>query len=254
MKGFSFLIFAMWLLGFFVQPLKGQTAADEFEKGNTFYRNGQFEEAATAYEKIIKQGLASAELYFNLGNAYYRLGRIAPAILSYERALRLAPNDPDVKHNLEISNFKTVDRIEPLPELFFIQWLRSVSTVLPIHTTAFLFLACWILLFGSLAVIYLFSSKTITKLRWVALSTAILLIPLGILLATQYLDWESRNEAIVTASVVTAKTSPDPQSMDAFVIHEGLKVALSDALGDWVKITLADGKVGWIRGNECERI
>jgi len=42
--------------------------------------------------------------------------------------------------------------------------------------------------------------------------------------------------------------------MDAFVIHEGLKVTLSDALGDWVKITLADGKVGWIRGNECERI
>jgi tRNA modification GTPase len=38
------------------------------------------------------------------------------------------------------------------------------------------------------------------------------------------------------------------------VIHEGLKVKLSDAVGDWVKIVLADGKVGWIRSQECERI
>jgi SH3-like domain-containing protein len=42
--------------------------------------------------------------------------------------------------------------------------------------------------------------------------------------------------------------------LDAFVIHEGVKVKLSDSLGDWVKIVLADGKVGWIRSQECERI
>jgi tetratricopeptide (TPR) repeat protein len=231
-----------------------QTAVDEFEKGNSFYRNGQFDQAVTAYEKILNQGLATSELYFNLGNAYYRLGKIAPAILSYERALRLAPNDADTKHNLELANFKTVDRIEPLPDLFFIQWLRSISAVLPIQTTALFFVACWILLFGSLAMVYLLSGDSIPGLRWIALIAGVLLIPVAVLLTSQYLDWRSRDTAIVTAAVVTAKTSPDSQSVDAFVIHEGLKVMLSDALGDWVRITLADGKVGWIRTNECERI
>lgn len=237
-----------------VQVSLSQTAVDEFEKGNSFYRNGQFDQAVTSYEQILNQGLATPQLYFNLGNAYYRMGRIAPAILSYERALRLAPNDPDTKHNLELANFKSVDRIEPLPDLFFVQWLRSISAVLPIHATALLFVACWILLFGSLAAFYLFSGESIAGLRWIALIAGVLLIPIAILLTSQYLDWRSRDSAIVTASVVTAKTSPDSQSVDAFVIHEGLKVTLSDALGEWVRITLADGKVGWIRANECERI
>ncbi|MGA9365304.1 MAG: tetratricopeptide repeat protein [Bacteroidota bacterium] len=256
---FSWAMIPFWLTSLtlavvVVQLSIAQTAVDEFEKGNSFYRNGQFDQAATAYEQILNQGLATPELYFNLGNAYYRLGKIAPAILSYERALRLAPNDPDTKHNLDLANLKTTDRIEPLPELFFIQWLHSISAVFPIHTTALLFVACWILLFGSLAAFYLFSGESIPGLRWFALFVAVLLIPIVILLTSQYLDWRSRNNAIVTASVVTAKTSPDSQSVDAFVIHEGLKVALSDAVGDWVRITLADGKVGWIRANECERI
>jgi len=55
-------------------------------------------------------------------------------------------------------------------------------------------------------------------------------------------------------SVVTAKTSPDAQSLDAFVAHEGLKVKLSDAVGEWMKIVLPDGKVGWIRAQDCKRI
>jgi uncharacterized protein YgiM (DUF1202 family) len=42
--------------------------------------------------------------------------------------------------------------------------------------------------------------------------------------------------------------------VDAFVIHEGAKVKLTDLVGDWVKITLVDGKVGWIPADQCERI
>jgi tetratricopeptide (TPR) repeat protein len=248
------LVSCVFLSVTLVQLSPAQTAGDEFEKGNTFYRSDQFEQAVAEYEKIIKQGLASPELYFNLGNAYYRLGKIAPAIISYERAIRLAPNDPDTKYNLDLANLKTLDRIEPLPDLFFVQWLRSISAVLPIQTTALLFLACWILLFGSLTAVYLFSGSAVLRLRWIALSAGILLIPIAILLTTEYIDWRLHDQAIVTAPVVTAKTSPDSQSVDAFVIHEGLKVMLGDDVGEWVRITLADGKVGWIRSSECERI
>jgi tetratricopeptide (TPR) repeat protein len=107
-------------LGFFCshQSAVAQTAVDEFERGNTYYREGQFERAVDAYEKILSQGVTSPALYFNLGNAYYRTGKNALAILAYERALHLEPNDPDIKHNLDLANLKTVDRIEPLPELF----------------------------------------------------------------------------------------------------------------------------------------
>jgi len=236
-------------------PVTSQTAVDEFERGNAFYRDGQFEKAAEAYETILKQGQVSAPLYYNLGNAYYRLGRLAPAILAYERGLILDPNDPDIKHNLDLANLKTLDRIEPLPKLFFIEWLHSLSAVFPLRTTFWLFTACWITLFAALAVMFAFAPpRLLRSLRVVSLVSLVLLIPLGILLTTQVVESRSRSDAIITVSAATAKTSPDAQSIDAFVIHEGLKVMLTDAVAEWVKIVLADGKVGWIRFRDCERI
>ena len=59
-----------------------QTAPDEFERGNAFYREGKYDQAASSYEAILKQGLASSSLYFNIGNCYYRMGKIAPALLA----------------------------------------------------------------------------------------------------------------------------------------------------------------------------
>jgi tetratricopeptide (TPR) repeat protein len=232
-----------------------QTAPDEFEKGNAFYRNGNYDQAAASYESILKQGLASSSLYFNIGNCYYRMGKLAPAIVAYERAVRLQPNDADIKHNLELVNLKTLDRIEPLPVLFFIEWLRSFSAVVPLHTTARLFVACWLSFFTGLSLFYLLTNQALLRfLRGLAVASAIALIPLTIIVVTQVIDSRNRTDAVIIASVLTAKTSPDAQSVDAFVAHEGLKVKLSDAVGEWMKIVLPDGKVGWVRSQDCERI
>lgn len=246
---------ALVVLMLFGSAGPAQTASDDFERGNALYREGKFDRAAEAYEAILKQGLAGPTVYYNLGNSYYRLGRIAPAILAYERALRLQPNDPDIKHNLSLVNLKTSDRIEPLPDLFFVEWLRSVSAVVPLRITAWLFAAAWALLFAGLAALYLLSwSFSLRFARILALGSFIALIPLTALMISQIADSRAHEDAVVTAAVVTAKTSPDTQSVDAFVVHEGLKVRLSDAVAGWVKIVLADGKVGWIRAADCEQI
>jgi hypothetical protein len=250
-----FTLIYILLAGAFSCTAFSQTALDEFERANAFYRDGKYDQAAVSYESILKQGLAGSFLYFNIGNCYYRMGKTAPAILAYERALRLQPNDADTKHNLSLINLKTLDRIEPLPELFFIEWLRSFSAVVPLHTTARLFAACWLLLFASLSVFYLLVNPVVLRfLRGLAITSAIALIPLAIVLVTQIVDARNRSDAVITAPVVTAKTSPDAQSLDTFVAHEGLKIKLSDAVGDWMKIVLPDGKVGWIRAQDCERI
>jgi uncharacterized protein YgiM (DUF1202 family) len=59
---------------------------------------------------------------------------------------------------------------------------------------------------------------------------------------------------VVVEQTITVKTSPDLKSTDAFVIHEGLKVTLEDKLDEWVKIKLADGKVGWLLSENIEEI
>ncbi len=236
-------------------PVAAQTPADLFTRGNDLYRAGQYDRAATEYENILKQGYVSAAVYFNLGNAYYRQNRLGLAILAYERAARLAPGDADIRHNLRLLNLKTVDRIEPVPELFLIQWMRSVAALTTPATAMALFLAGWGLLFVSLATLYLVARPAIVRaLRWTALAGLLFGVVGGGLVGLQRLQDTTHDEAIVIASVVTAKSSPDDHSVDAFVIHEGLKVKSTDAVGDWVKITLPDGKVGWVRAEECQRI
>jgi len=42
--------------------------------------------------------------------------------------------------------------------------------------------------------------------------------------------------------------------LNSYLKYEGLKVNLEDQLDNWVKIRLADGKVGWIEKIFVEQI
>lgn len=243
------------MLLFGVQAVFAQTPAELFAKGNDDYRAGKYADAASQYEAIIGQGLVSAEVYFNLGNAYYRQGKIALAILSYERAQRLKPGDPDIAHNLRLVNLKTVDRIEPVPDLFIVQWMRAYAAVIPYPTAFGVLMVAWVVLFLALAGVYVVRNAAVVRaLRWFVLVAVVLALLAGATIGIHSMLSLGDNQGIITTSVVTAKTSPDEQSMNAFVVHEGLKVNMGDTLGDWVKITLADGKVGWVHSQQCERI
>jgi len=74
------------------------------------------------------------------------------------------------------------------------------------------------------------------------------------MLGIQSFQDTAQDKAIIIAQTVTAKSSPDAKAVDAFVIHEGVKVKLTDSVGEWVKVTLVDGKIGWIPSEQCERI
>lgn len=56
------------------------------------------------------------------------------------------------------------------------------------------------------------------------------------------------------SSVITGKSTPDEKGTDLFVIHEGLKVAITDQLNDWVEIQLPNGEKGWVNYQAVEKI
>lgn len=251
MTGVRTLLLLLFLGSFAV----AQTPEDVFEVGNEHYRAARFREAIGAYESILKQGYASAPLYFNLGNAYYRVGDIARAILSYERARLLDPGDPDIAFNLRLANLRAPDRIDAVPELFLVRWFRSISEAVPPSTVSVVLLASWVLLWTILSVLNIAGRIPHERpLRILSVVTAAMVLVSGTLYGLQMYNNASRHDAIILESVVTAKASPDEQSVDTFVIHAGLKVELGEVVGEWVRITLADGKVGWIRSDACERI
>jgi tetratricopeptide (TPR) repeat protein len=234
---------------------RAQTPEDVFRHGNELYRAGKFQESIKEYESIIKQGSVSAEIYFNLGNAYYRNEQLARAILSYERSSQLRPNDSDIEHNLKLVYLKTIDHIEPVPDMFLIQWMRVTGSLMTPGTVRILFVVSWIFLFGSLAAMFfVMHPNVIRSARISFFASTVCVVIWAVMLGIQSFQDSSKDKAIIIEQTVTAKSSPDLKAVDAFVIHEGLKVKLTDAVGNWVKIILADGKVGWIPAEQCERI
>jgi SH3-like domain-containing protein len=103
---------------------------------------------------------------------------------------------------------------------------------------------------------YFLSRKiNIQKLSFFTASFVLpVLIILSIILYARYNRELSVQYGILVESVYSVKAAPDENSNDAFVAHEGLKMELIDKVGDWVKIKLPDGKVGWVESNAVGQI
>ena len=61
-----------------------------------------------------------------MGNAYYRTDNITKAVLNYERAHLLSPGDEDISFNLQFARSKTIDKITPESEMFFVTWWKAL--------------------------------------------------------------------------------------------------------------------------------
>ena len=232
-----------------------QSPEQRFEQGNEAYQQGKISEAVQIYESILQNGYTSGPLYYNLGNAYYREGNIPRAILNYERALRLMPGDDDLRHNLQIANLMITDKIEPTPRLFLWDYVDAVKNAFTLQTVTWLSYAGFVLLVGCICIFVLGRTYFVRKLAlWGSVVSVLVLVLFLALFFVKLADVSRTNEAVVTSNIVTVKNSPDEKSSDAFVLHGGVKVQIVDQLSDWIKVRLADGKVGWMEMKETERI
>lgn len=85
-------------------PAAAQTtpnsAQAQFELGNGYAAQGQWEQARAAYQKAIELDPNFQSAYANLGVVYYQLEKLDLAASQYQKALELNPDDGDVAYNL----------------------------------------------------------------------------------------------------------------------------------------------------------
>lgn len=220
------------------------------------YADGNYAEAAHLYEQIIANQGVSSVLYYNLGNSYYKCSELAKAILNYERSLLLNPNDADARFNLELAQSKTVDRITPLSEIFFVTWAKDFANLQNSDTWAKIAIVTFLAFILFLS-IYLFNRKPV--LRKVAFFAALFLLLACIVsnFASSYQKniMGNRTQAIVMSPSVTVKSTPANSGTDLFILHEGCKVEVKDnSMRNWKEIRLSDGNVGWIPAEAIEVI
>ena len=249
--GYSFV----WLL--LAMICFGGTSAKAVTKNNadTEYQKGNYQQAIRDYEEILKNG-ESAEIYFNLGNAYYRTDNITKAVLNYERARLLSPGDDDINFNLQFARSKTIDKITPESEMFFVTWYKSLVNFTSVDNWAKTGILC-IVMALLLVLLYLFGPQLILRkigfFGGLAFFVIFLLSNLFAFQQKQALD--NRTGAIIISPSVNIKKTPAKNSADQFVLHEGTRVDIIDkGMTDWRCIRVGDGREGWIETKAIEEI
>jgi tetratricopeptide (TPR) repeat protein len=243
----------LFLLLLITNLVCAQTAEELFETANTQYKEGKYSEAIISYEKIEKQNVISSELYHNLGNCYYKLNNVAATIYNYEKALLIDPLNEDAANNLVFAKRLTLDNIEELPKSFLQKFNANYLQKLSYDNWAILLVSLSFL--GCLLFLLFYFAEIPSKKRFYFTSSIIsfiLLIFTVFITINQYNIGKKTIEAIVFSEKVAIKNAPTINSEDVFILHEGTKVNVLDAVDNWKKIKIADGKIGWVITDEIK--
>lgn len=254
-KNTFYIKFLFSLMIFFLSHNAFSQNTSLFDQGKELYKNGKYQQAINVWMQVLDKGEHSAELYFNLGNAQYKLNHIGPSVYYYEKALQLSPNDEDIKNNLAFAENARIDSIEPLPKTVFSKWYKSIAEIFTFNGWAILAVV-FSVIFVTLFLLYYFSYTERRKrlLFSSSMLVGIFLIASLTMAFLTYGDFTKKQPAIIFASEIEVKTEPSMGSSAAFTLHEGTKVQVSAQDGNWYKITLVDGKDGWIPATDLKQL
>jgi len=224
-----------------------QDADALFKQGNDAFTANNYSEAITKYEAVLTQGLHSDELHYNLGNAYYKSKQLGKAVFHFELALLHAPGNKDARFNLETVNAQLKDEISVLPTFFLTRWWRGLRGFFSSTMWSVLcLLALWLFVAG-IAGWLLYTDRSKKKRAFLGAGLGLVLSVLLFVLAWQRWSLElDTGHGIVLEAVRPLHSAPDGESAEILTLHEGTKVELTGMLGDWHKVRLVNGEVGWL--------
>lgn len=261
MRSFSILSFSLigilrlssaWVPCTWAADEAPTTPQTVFFQANALYSQGQYQQAAHAYERLRQAGLESGQLFFNLGNAYFKAGEKGKAILNYERARRLAPGDADVAANLAyVRSLTGAEACDPsgLQQLIFPLTHRfPTSTLVWLTSGAYTFFMLCLMLYR------LWPRHP----RWLVY-TAVLLVSLFVVVGTSLArqvyvnDWQQL-AVLVASGETSVRFEPAEDGTEHYVLPEGAPVHVLDTRADWYQIARCDGRRGWVAAHSVEQM
>ncbi|AVR44670.1 ion channel protein [Christiangramia fulva] len=244
------------LIGVLLMSFLGFSQNEQlFDQANKAYQNGNYEKAVEDYQKILDNGEASAELYYNLANAHYKLNHVAPSIYYYEKALQLKPGDEDIRNNIEFARNMAIDDIEAVEQTGMSDRFNSFLATFTYHTWAWIAIG-FSLLFVILFLFYYFSGRPVAKrILFGSAIFSLFLCVVSVFFAFQQRSYIENNEfAIVFSEEAEVRNEPNMRGDASFELHEGARAKVLEDYQEWSRIELANGDQGWIKSSDIKKL
>jgi hypothetical protein len=178
----------------------------------------------------------SADGLYNLANAYARAGKPGLAVLNYERAALLAPDDADIRANLEY--VRAAAHVATEPRNRFTSIAQATSPTLAAWLGV-----CGIVLIGAALLV----KRVAPRPRWVRAGGILLGVALiGLTVSNAMLLWPRMHAAVVLVNQTPARVSPVPMGETAFVLPEAETVTMTARYEDFILVRTRAGLSGWV--------
>lgn len=245
------------LLLFIIFPVSVLFSAKDpvslYNSANELYVQGQYQEALNLYNEVLERGVKNPSLYYNTANSYFKLGQIGNARLFYERALLLAPFDRDVRNNLNYLTGSLEERIVPLYSEGLFRNVSGLSSFVTLRMMTFIELFFFTVFAVTVHIFLLVPSSRDRVKRWVYTTAALFLLFLAGT-ASYSLNRKNHPHGVVTEKRIEVLSAPVGESEVVFALHEGAKATLRESRGEWIRISIADGREGWTKGDRIDFI
>lgn len=220
-------------------------------RGNDAYGRGDFLAALGECRSVLAAGYESPELYLSLGNSAYRAGRLGWAVYWFARGCRVAPDDPDLRTNLEAVLAETRDRAAGEGGSRFLGSLTSLQDRVSPAAAARWFVGAWIVFAAWLAARLAFSGGATpgpTASQPFRLTGAVLGAFLAISVAGTLVKLAQASgspTAVVVTDELQIRSNPDPEATVEFTLHAGTRVRLGRMSGGFREVLYSEKLHGW---------
>lgn len=247
-----FIYLFVWMITPAPDPAK--TAYESYmaaEKASTVAeRKDKFNQALQEYKKLEETydpANGNGVLYYDIGNSYYQLEAYPWAIYYFYKALKLAPNDEQIRANLNAALTK-VDLPPAQQSSFFERLFLLRGFSLPTRFQLFFFSALFF--FVSLSAYFWLTDRRLLNLA----------VPLGLLtlfffVNTAYERYMAPMEGVlVKAAMLYRDAGNQYAKVTEEYIVPGIKVEVLDQRenGRWLKILTPSGQLGYVTADSLQ--
>jgi hypothetical protein len=220
-----------------------------------------FRESARLWKGVVDAGADNGPVHYNLANAELQSGDLGHAIASYLRAERHMPGDHDLAHNLAQARTQVEHAFERPGGTILVESAARWWHLVPVGVRFAAAWAGWIA-FWALLAWHIAAPATLSgdgrRIAWrFAVGTTLLAWAAcgGSIVADAGLAAANPRAVLVESGVTLRKGNGDGfEAAFAEQLGPGVECTVLAERPGWLQVELPDGRSGWVKATQAERV